>query len=189
MNASQVFVEKTGVHVGREVDTDILDKQIECDEYENCYEAALHFLEYRSRSEGELRRHLLNKRKFNIKSVDRCMDKLKEVQLIDDKAFAELWIQDRLSYKHRSKLMIKRELLQKGVDNDIASRVTDDIDDVDGAYKAGLKKAKLLRNFEYREFYKRLAAYLGRRGYGGDAVHGAVTRLWRVICGELSENS
>lgn len=180
------IVEKAGICVGREIDSDDLESSVKEGNFEKCYEAALHFLEYRARSEEELRRHLLLKRKFDIESVARSIIKLKEVNLINDKAFAESWTDDRISFKPKSRLMIKRELLQKGVDHQTANQVTDDIDDGESAYNAGIKKAKLIRNLEYPEFYKRLAAYLGRRGYGGDVVHGAVTRLWRYICEDLS---
>jgi len=180
------IVEKAGICVGREIDPDNLESSVKEDNFEKCYEAGLHFLEYRARSEEELRRHLLLKRKFDSESVARSIIKLKEVNLINDGAFAESWTKDRISFKPKSRLMIKRELLQKGVDHETASKVTDDIDDGENAYNAGIKKAKLIRNLEYPEFYKRLAAYLGRRGYSGDVVHGAVTRLWGYIREDLS---
>ncbi len=178
------IIKKAGIHVGREIDPDNLESSDKEDNFEKCYEAALHFLEYRARSEDELRRHLLLKRKFDNESVARSIIKLKEINLINDKAFAESWAQDRMSFKPKSRLMIKRELLQKGVDGETAGQVTDDIDDGESAYNAGIKKAKLIKDLEYFEFYKRLAAYLGRRGYSGDVVHGAVARLWRYISDE-----
>lgn len=181
------FIKKTGICIGQEIDFEVLYKQSVDDCYKDCYETALHYLEYRSRSETELRTHLLNKRKYDVKVVDRCIEKLKEIRLIDDNAFAELWIQDRLCHRPKSRMMIKKELLQKGVDNEIANRVTENIDDIEGAYKAGLKKARLLHNLQYRDFYKRLALYLGRRGFSGDAVHSAVGRLWKTICSESSD--
>ena len=181
------IVERTGICVGREIDSDTLDCSIREHNYEKCYEAALHFLEYRARSEEELSRHLLLKRKFDSESVTRSINKLKEVNLIDDKAFAESWIKDRLSYRPKSRMMIRRELLQKGVDRETATGVTDDIDDGESAFNAGIKKAKLLQSLEYPEFYKRLAGYLGRRGYSGDVVHGAVIRLWSYISKDKSE--
>ena len=71
------IVEKAGLCVGREIDSDTLDSSIREHNYEKCYDAALHFLEYRARSEEELRRHLLLKRKFDSDSVTRSIDKLK----------------------------------------------------------------------------------------------------------------
>ena len=66
------------------------------------------------------------------------------MNLINDKAFAESWMKDRLSYRPKSRMMIRRELLQKGVDRETAAGVTDDIDDGESAFNAGIKKAKLV---------------------------------------------
>jgi regulatory protein len=180
------IIETACIRVGREIDVDGLVNRMKQDDCAKCYDAALHFLEFRARSEEELKRHLLSKRKFEAESVERTVEKLKEVRLIDDKSFAESWTRDRLTFKPRSRLMIQRELLLKGVDKETVGAVTGDIDDGESAYQAGLKKARLLKNVEYPEFYRKLAAYLGRRGYGGEAVNGAVKRLWRDICDDLS---
>ena len=63
-------------------------------------------------------------------------------------------------------------------------KVTRDIEDAGGAYKAGLKKARLLRQVEYHEFVKRLSSYLARRGYGAEAVNSVTIRLWHETTGK-----
>jgi regulatory protein len=180
------LVRAAGIHAGREIDTEQLIKRSKQDNYESCHEAALRFLESRARSEDEVRRHLALKKKFDEESVERTLRKLKEARLIDDNAFAEAWAKDRLTFKPRSRLMIQRELLMKGVDPETAEAATANVDDSESAFQAGLKKARLLRGCEYREFYKKLAGYLGRRGYGGEAVHGSVKRLWAHLNEDLS---
>lgn len=148
------------------------------DEYPQCYEAALHYIEYRPRSEAEVRRHLMFKRRFTEESVSRAVAKLKKLKLIDDSSFSEMWARERVSHRHKSSLMIKRELMQKGVDGVIIERVTGHIDDEANALRAGMSKARHLKELDYPEFYKRLAAYLGRKGYGSELVRGVVARLW-----------
>jgi len=148
------------------------------DDYRACYEAALHYIEYRPRSEAEVSRHLQYKRRFRVASVSRAIAKLKELQLIDDRAFSEMWTRDRVAHRHKSSLMIRHELMQKGVDAGTIESVTADIDDEANALTAGMSKARLLRNLDYTEFYKRLASYLSRKGYGAELVRGVVRRLW-----------
>ena len=74
------IVKKTGICVGREIDSDSLElSSIREDNYEKCYDAAC--VTWRStgrRSEEELRRHLLLKRKFDSESVT---SSIKEVNL------------------------------------------------------------------------------------------------------------
>ena len=151
-------------------------------DYSKCYESALHFLEFRPRSEAEVRRHLLVNRKFDELSVDQAIDKLKLMGLIDDKAFADAWKNNRIRHKPKSRLMIKRELIQKGISSEIIAEVTDGISDEENAFTAGIKKARLLREFDYPLFSKRLAAYLARRGYNSEIIHSTVDKLWQYIC-------
>ena len=148
------------------------------DDYRACYEAALHYIEYRPRSEAEVRRHLQYKRKFQAESISHAVVKLKELKLIDDRAFSVIWARDRVEHRHKSSLMIRRELMQKGVDAGTIESVTADIDDDANALRAGISKARLLRNLEYPEFYKRLASYLSRKGYGAELIQRVVRRLW-----------
>ncbi len=136
------------------------------------------YIEYRPRSEAEVRRHLIYKRRFGEDSVNRAINRLKKLKFIDDASFSEMWARERISRRHKSSLMIKRELMQKGIDVMIIQRVTGGIDDESNAIRAGLSKAKQLKDLDYPEFYKRLAAYLARKGYGFELVREVVARLW-----------
>jgi regulatory protein len=151
------------------------------EDFHSCYEAALHFLDYRQRSEAELSNHLLYKRKYGAKAVKLVLSKLKQTGLVDDRAFAVNWTVDRVTFKQKSGATIRRELLQKGVDPEIANLVTADINDEANALKAGIKKARLLGNIDFLEFSRRLAPYLARRGYSGDVVYRVIPLLWESV--------
>ena len=151
------------------------------EDFSCCYEAALRFLDYRQRSEAELRNHLLHKRKCSAAIVKSVLVKLKKIGLVDDRVFARNWVIDRVTFKQKSGAVIRHELLQKGIDVEIVNLVIADINDEANALKAGLKKARLLANLSYLEFSRRLAPYLGRRGYGGEVIHKAIPLLWDTI--------
>jgi regulatory protein len=177
-NADRRTVEAVGVHTMDEIDLDGLDREIKAEEYKKGFDAALTYLEYRPRSEAELRQYLCGKQRLSEEPVRLLIGKLKEMQLVDDKAFAETWMRDRAAFRPKSRLMITRELLQKGVDYDTARQAVNEVDDEESAYKAGLKKARLMRNADQAEFSKRLTAYLARRGFGGDVTRATVAKLW-----------
>ena len=115
MSMDKRLVEKAGLRPFLEIDIHNLNKLIKEDDADRCYDAALNYLEYRPRSEAELQRHLLYKRRFQGESVTRAIAKLKKLNLIDDKVFAENWTRDRTTYRPKSRMMIRRELLQKGL--------------------------------------------------------------------------
>lgn len=149
--------------------------------YKTCYDAALHFLSFRQRSEKELKSHLIFKRGFKEEEVQHVVDKLRKLKLLDDEAFAEQWKNDRVRFKPKSRIMIQRELIQKGVNAHTIQYVTQTIDDEANAYNAGLKKAGQLRSQGYKEFYRKMSGYLGRRGYSSDVVYAVVARLWKSL--------
>ena len=151
------------------------------EDFSCCYEAALRFLDYRPRSEAELRDHLLYKRKCSTAAVKLVLVKLKQIRLVDDRVFALNWVIDRVTFKQKSSNVIRHELLQKGIDVEIVNLVIADINDEANALIAGLKKARLLANLSYLEFSRRLAPYLGRRGYGGEVIHKAIPLLWDTV--------
>ena len=172
---------RLGLKPAQAVDDNALDRLLSEVDGNRCYEAALHYLEYRSRSENELKRHLLLKHKFSSASVERSVERLKISGLLDDRAFAQAWVNDRIAFKPKSRLLIRKELMQKGLSPDAIADATSEVDDVGSAYQAGLKKAMLLRNQSYQDFSKRLSAYLGRRGYSSEVVRTIVNRLWQEV--------
>jgi regulatory protein len=84
-------------------------------------EAALRFLEVRSRSVAEVRRRLTGAG-YQPALVDGAIERLLELGLLDDEAFARLWIESRDRARPRGERAIRQELGQKGVD-----RVTVDL--------------------------------------------------------------
>lgn len=154
------------------------------DDSGRCYELALRYLDFRPRSESELRKHLISKYKFDAEVVDLAVERLKRNKLLNDSAFAESWVNDRIAYKPKSRMMIRRELLQKGICDEIAEGATRLLDDSDSAYMSAVKKARLLHSLDRLEFFRRMTAYLGRRGYDGQVILKIVNKLWNEVSGK-----
>ena len=90
---------------------------------QDCLNAAYHYLSYRPRSEGEIRQWL-HRRGFANEVAEKTMIKLREQNLSDDFAFARFWKENRLSFKPKSKRLIKKELRDKKVTAEIIEQVT-----------------------------------------------------------------
>ena len=138
--------------------------------------AALRFLSYRSRSEAEIRDRL--QRRFQSNVVDQVMESLVDRALVDDSKFAELWRESRDSLNPRSSAAIRSELIAKGVTREIADRSVRDMDDLDSAYRAGLKLARRMDHGEFSTFRRRLWGYLQRRGFSDSVARHTIDRLW-----------
>ncbi|MBM4445870.1 MAG: regulatory protein RecX [Chloroflexi bacterium] len=167
-----------GIKVGQHLSAEQIKELKQVDIFQNCFEAALHYLGYRPRSEAEVRQRL-HRRGFNDEVVDKVIIKLKERSLIDDEAFAQYWKDSRQSFRPRSRRLIKLELRQKGVASETANEVVADLDDEAAAYRVGLRKARVLSGSDHSEFRRRLVGYLRRRGFDYGTISAVVVRLWQ----------
>ena len=177
LTARREVIGRYGLEVSRMIDEITFDRIISEVDGGRCYEAALRYIEFRARSENELKRHLQSKHLYSTAAIEHSIYRLKQNGLLDDASFAKAWAHDRLQFKPKSRLMIQRELVRKGINPDNIDAATGDIDDSVSAYQAGVKKARLLHSNDRPEFTRRLSAYLSRRGYSGEVVRETVNRL------------
>jgi regulatory protein len=153
------------------------------DEAEQAHEKALRFLANRPRSEWEVR-HNLMKAEFNGDTIDRVVERLTAVALIDDAAFARYWLDNRAQFNPRGHAALRQELRRKGVaraviDDALRVAAADQSDDR-AALQAALARADRFRQLPQAEFAQKLSAYLLRRGFSYEAVREAVAAAWRA---------
>lgn len=142
-----------------------------------CLDAAFRYLSYRPRSEFEIKIRL-RKRGFDDSSIESTLLKLKAQGLVDDSAFAQFWKESRESFSPRGRVMLHRELRQKGVASHIIAEATEGVDEEAGAYRAGQKKAQRLNIEDRDSFYRKLGSFLRRRGFNYEITRHTVKQLW-----------
>jgi len=169
---------KEGLKVEEVLSAERIEALTRSDRLHRCFNAALHYLSYRPRSEPELRERL-QRRGFDGDSVEAVITKLKEQRLVDDTAFAQFWRDNRESFSPRSQWLTRLELKRKGVANDIIDQVVGTIDDEDSAYRAALRKARSLPHSDEPSFRRRLGEYLRRRGFSHAVINHTVQRIWQ----------
>ena len=168
---------KEGLQVGQELSASQIEALAKSDHFHRCLKAAIHYLGYRPRSEFEVRERL-KRRDFYDNTIKVVIAKLKEQGLVDDLDFVRFWQENRDSFSPRSQWLIRVELRQKGVADNIIDQVTE-IDDDDSAYRAVLSKARHLPRSDYQGFRRRLGEYLKRRGFSYGVINHTIQRLWR----------
>ena len=153
------------------------------DELEMAYLRAINFLSYRARSATEIRRNL---RKYKVPEpcIEPVIERLAEKNYVNDKEFAELWVENRNSFRPRGRRALSVELRQKGIEDEIIQSTLDKlVDEEKLVYLAGIKKAKKLaeRNLEWQDFRKKLAAFLARRGFNYGVISPILSELWEEV--------
>jgi len=163
--------------VGQELsDEKIASLQTE-DARERAYQQAMLFLSYRARSESEIRQNL---RKHEIPEdvIEQTLERLRENQLANDDKFARAWVENRNTFRPRSRRALSVELRQKGISDEAAQSALAGLDEEALAYEAGLKKAHRLQVLEWSEFRKKLSEFLARRGFPYSVIAPTVSRIW-----------
>jgi regulatory protein len=121
----------------------------------------------RPRSRAELAKALA-KRDVPADVAKRLLDRFEEVGLIDDEAFARMWVQTRMGNKGLARRALGAELRRKGIADDVARTVLDEIDgddEVETARRLVRRKLRSTRGLDPQVRLRRLAGMLGRKGY------------------------
>lgn len=99
----------------------------------------------------------------------RLLDRFEEVGLIDDDAFARLWIADRQRAKGLAPRALAQELRRKGVADEVVREALDEVEpDAEEAAARALvrKKLRSLSRVDHATALRRLVGMLARKGYG-----------------------
>jgi len=151
------------------------------DEAQKAHESALRYLDYRPRSVDEIRRHLKGK-DIAPEVTDEVVERLTSVGLLDDRAFARYWLENRSDFSPRGERALRLELRQKGVPGDIIAEVLSEGHNEDeAAYRAAMAQVRKVRTTDPVEFRRKMEAHLARRGFSYDIAREAVARAWSEL--------
>jgi regulatory protein len=162
--------------------------------------AAARFLELRSRSVGEVRRHLLAAA-FPEPLVEGAIARLLALGMLDDRAFAQAWVESRDRARPRGEAALRRELALKGIDREtVAAVLTERSEAAGGAdsdgdsFESGAVRARgadqlaaerllaknraaLMRVGDLRLRRQRAYGLLARNGFDPDVCRSVSARL------------
>ncbi len=147
------------------------------DSKERALQQALLFLSYRVRSEKEIRQNLL-KHEYAEDVIEITLQRLRDTGLANDNDFARAWVENRNTFRPRSRRALTMELRQKGLDEETVKSAVSDVDESALAYDTARKRASRFQGLEWSEFRKKLSEYLARRGFPYSVIAPVVTQIW-----------
>lgn len=163
---------------GQPIDESEIAALVALDARRESLRTAASMIARRPRSEREVRQRLAMRR-FDATVIAETVTKLKTAGLLDDRAFAESWVEARDDRSPRGRRLVAAELRARGVDMPTAIEASDQISEEDAAYRAAAKRVLSLANADYAAFREKLAAHLQRRGFGWDVIRTTIDRCWR----------
>lgn len=133
---------------------------------------ALELLSRKHRTERELRTALA--RSFEPDEVEHASDRMRSLGYLDDRAWAKNYVSGPRS-TGRGRALLKHELGQRGVPDEVAQTAIAEHDDRAAARAAAVKRARSLRNVEEPKRSRRLYDFLRRRGFADPVAREAMT--------------
>jgi regulatory protein len=165
------------LRVGQELDEKKIEQLQAEDAKERALQQALLYLSYRARTESEIRKNL-QKHEIPEIVIEETLERLRRDGLVNDDQFAQAWVENRSTFRPRSRRMLAMELRQKGIDDESMQPALQDVDDEALAYQAAQKRAPRFESLEWNEFRKKLTGFLARRGFPYSVITPVVSRIW-----------
>jgi regulatory protein len=167
------LVEKEQLAVGRDIDPGLQDRLSEAADVEAAYRTALRGLEIRSFARGDLSRRLVRKG-HPRPAVDAALQRVHELGLLDDAAYARTYVQTRAA-RGRGPVRLTRDLLSMGVERSLIDRALE-AEWPEGSDQSAVplalarKRAGQLAGLPRQTRRRRVVAYLARRGFTGREI-------------------
>lgn len=137
------------------------------------------------------RRQLADKlaeREIPAEIARRVLDRFEELGLVDDREFALMWVRSRAGTRRLAASAMRRELVQKGIDDEFIAEALEQVTEDDERRAARELVDKKLRTqrpdvlddrLQRDKVIRRLVSMLARKGYGGGIAFGVVNEAIR----------
>ena len=186
---AQVWLE-SGLHIGDALTPAGLAALQESEAVRAIKDRALRLLANRPRGRVELQRQLGRGTAAhpapNPAHVEAALEQLTAQGLLDDRAFAEFWVEQRDRFRPKGSQALRAELRGRGVGRaEIDEAVTPERD-LERAVTAAHRKAQQVMSrpgINARQFREQIGPFLQRRGFSYGVARAAMLRLWNELGG------
>ena len=136
---------------------------------------AMKLISLRKRSVFEIKKRL-RKKKFEENIIEEVLQELKNYKYLNDEEFAEAYINDRINFNPRGRFLIKKELNEKGIAENIIERKIEELfseeKETASAKKLAEKKLKTVSNKTNKiKINQKIRSYLQSKGYSFDVIN------------------
>lgn len=169
-----------GLKVGQALSAIEIESLQREDDYEAAKDRAVRQLARRPYSSAEIER-LLRRHKHDDEVIARVLGYLGEMSYVDDTAFAEYWVEQRETFRPRSRIALRQELAQKGLPSDLITQTVESVDETEAARRLAMKQARRWQHLGETEFTGKIAGYLQRQGFPYSIVEPVVAEFWQSL--------
>lgn len=140
------------------------------------------YLKLRPRTEREIFLYLekiVEQKNFPLNIIEKLVNELKRMGLIDDKKFIELYVSDRINLKPKGKKFLFFELKKKGIDERLIKEyfAKNELNEEELATKAILFRWERLKRLEKNKREEKALRFLLSRGFSFEIARKVVQRM------------
>jgi regulatory protein len=177
---SEEVAAKFGLKRGMEIDEDRLKELLYEEEFSKAKNYTYRILARRMYTCKEIRDKLIE-RGYVDEIIQNVIATLEGYGYLNDRTYAEEWIQSRMRSKPRGKIAIRQELARKGIEKSIVeealSEAFDEAKEADMALDLARRKAKTYRNTDPAATRRKLQGFLLRRGFDSETVRNVIQQV------------
>ncbi|TMW70585.1 recombination regulator RecX [Alteribacter natronophilus] len=158
---------KHGIQKGVTLTSDQIAAISKDEEKSKAFSRALHFLSFRMRTVKEIDDYL-REQEIEDDQAEEILERLINMNLLDDKAFAESYVRTKKNTQKKGPLKIRMELREKGVANvhiDSALEQFSQEEQYGMAFELAEKKQRSYRNQSIQQIKQKLVQFLVQKGF------------------------
>lgn len=178
---SNDLIYKYQIHKGTIIDEELENKILSEQKIIDVKQSAYIFAAYKPRTKKQVIDKLKLK-KFNHLEISIAVDFLNDFKLLNDEKYANTFAKEYIIRKPCSSKKIIQELLQRGIEKDIAvqaaSTAIQPKDEFDLAVKAGEKKLRAIKHKPIEKQLQSIKSYLQRNGFNWDITKKAISVIF-----------
>src|SRR5690554_6618186 len=172
-----------GLKKGREISVEEAETILKADALLIARSRALKYLAHKPRTRDEVRKKLRDSG-LEAESIERVLDRIAAMGLLDDAAYAHECVNSRINSRGYGPERIRRELIRRGVDSNLVEEaLREELEGYDllevARSQANRRWEVLKREPDPLKRRRRLAGYLQRRSFDYDVVRSVVEALER----------
>lgn len=177
---SEDIVIKFQLKRGMEIDEDELKKLLSEEELLNAKNYAYRILARRMYTSKEIKDKLLERGYVN-EVIQDVIAALEKYGYLNDKVYAEEWVQSRNRSNPKGKNVLRQELARKGIQQpiieDVLSQEFDELKEKDVVLELALRRARLYSKDDPAKARRKLQSYLFRRGFDFETIKYVVEQV------------
>ncbi len=155
---------------------------MDTDDFQKLLNHAYFFLKFRPRTRKELENYLnkkIQKRHWSRDDVEKVIQRLEELDLINDKNFAKWFVEQRLLLRPKSEFALEQELFKHGIHKEIIDEYFSSysLNEEELAEKVLRERWQRYKNLDKRKRFEKAANFLLRRGFNFELAKKIINRL------------